>query len=74
MSVSDFAELTRGAPERSLVTGRVNKSGGRNSLGRVTVMPRLTGLPISVPMPAPKKFAIADTRGSVLVLTSNMVK
>jgi large subunit ribosomal protein L2 len=36
MSVSDFAELTRGAPERSLVTGRVNKSGGRNSFGRVT--------------------------------------
>jgi large subunit ribosomal protein L2 len=36
MSVSDFAELTAGAPERSLLGGRVNKSGGRNSYGRVT--------------------------------------
>jgi len=36
MSVSDFSEITRGAPERSLVTGRVNKSGGRNGLGRTT--------------------------------------
>lgn len=36
MSVSDFAELTRGHPERSLTTGRVNKSGGRNSHGRTT--------------------------------------
>jgi len=36
MSVSDFAEVTRGKPERSLVTGRVNKSGGRNSYGRIT--------------------------------------
>ena len=36
MSVSDFGELTRGAPERSLLEGRVSKSGGRNNLGRIT--------------------------------------
>ncbi len=36
MSVSDFKELTRGRPERSLLGGRVNKSGGRNSNGRIT--------------------------------------
>jgi large subunit ribosomal protein L2 len=36
MSVSDFAEITRGRPEKSLTTGRVNKSGGRNSNGRIT--------------------------------------
>jgi large subunit ribosomal protein L2 len=36
MSVSDFAELTRRTPERSLLEGRVNKSGGRNVHGRVT--------------------------------------
>ena len=36
MSVSDFAELTRGRPERSLTSGRVNKSGGRNVHGRTT--------------------------------------
>jgi large subunit ribosomal protein L2 len=36
MSVSDFGEITKGKPERSLVTGRVNKSGGRNSYGRIT--------------------------------------
>jgi len=36
MSVSDFAEVTKAKPERSLVTGRVNKSGGRNGYGRVT--------------------------------------
>jgi large subunit ribosomal protein L2 len=36
MSVSDFGEVTRGKPERSLLGGRVNKSGGRNSLGRIT--------------------------------------
>jgi len=35
MSVSDFAEITRGAPEPSLVEG-ISKSGGRNSHGRVT--------------------------------------
>ena len=36
MSVSDFAEVTRGKPERSLVEGRVNKSGGRNADGHIT--------------------------------------
>jgi large subunit ribosomal protein L2 len=40
MSVSDFAEITRGRPERSLVSGRVNKSGGRNNNGRVTIWHR----------------------------------
>lgn len=36
MSGSDFAEITRERPERGLVEGRVNKSGGRNSHGRTT--------------------------------------
>jgi len=36
MSVSDFGEITRGKPERSLVEGRVSKSGGRNGYGRIT--------------------------------------
>jgi len=36
MSVSDFKEITRSKPERSLVDGKVNKSGGRNSHGRTT--------------------------------------
>ncbi len=36
MSVSDFSEVTKGRPERSLVSGRVNKSGGRNAHGRTT--------------------------------------
>jgi large subunit ribosomal protein L2 len=36
MSVSDFAEITSSKPERSLLGGRVNKSGGRNSNGRIT--------------------------------------
>jgi large subunit ribosomal protein L2 len=40
MSVSDFAEITRGRPERPLVSGRVNKSGGRNNNGRVTIWHR----------------------------------
>lgn len=40
MSVSDFGELTRGRPERSLLEGRVNKSGGRNAHGRITVWQR----------------------------------
>ncbi len=35
-SVSDFGELTRSRPERSLVEGRVNKTGGRNARGRIT--------------------------------------
>ena len=36
MSVSDFAEITRSAPERSLTKGLVKKTGGRNSNGRIT--------------------------------------
>ena len=36
MSVSDFGEITRGRPERSLTEGRVGKSGGRNVNGRIT--------------------------------------
>jgi large subunit ribosomal protein L2 len=36
MSVSDFKEITRSKPERSLVDGQVSKSGGRNSRGRTT--------------------------------------
>jgi len=40
MSVSDFGELTRGKPERSLLGGRVNKSGGRNVNGRITAWHR----------------------------------
>jgi large subunit ribosomal protein L2 len=40
MSVSDFSELTRRRPERSLVEGRINRSGGRNSRGRTTVWQR----------------------------------
>ena len=36
MSVSDFSELSRRKPERSLLGGRLNKSGGRNVDGHVT--------------------------------------
>ena len=36
MSVSDFAEVTRKKPERSLLEGAVGKTGGRNVYGRVT--------------------------------------
>jgi len=36
MSVSDFSELTRANAERSLLEGRVNKSGGRNVNGHIT--------------------------------------
>ena len=36
MSVSDFAEITRKRPERSLLSGAVKKTGGRNVYGRVT--------------------------------------
>jgi len=36
MSVSDFAEITRSHPEKSLTEGRVNRSGGRNSHGHTT--------------------------------------
>jgi large subunit ribosomal protein L2 len=40
MSVSDFSEVTRSHPERALVGGRVDKSGGRNAHGRITVWQR----------------------------------
>jgi large subunit ribosomal protein L2 len=40
MSGSDFAEITRSRPEKSLTTGRVNKSGGRNDSGRTTIWHR----------------------------------
>ena len=40
MSVSDFGEITRGKPQRSLLEGRVNKSGGRNVNGRITSFQR----------------------------------
>src|SRR5574342_68019 len=36
MSVSDFSELTRRDPERSLLRGRSGQSGGRNVDGHVT--------------------------------------
>ena len=36
MSVSDFSEVTRKGAERSLLGGRVTKTGGRNSNGRIT--------------------------------------
>ena len=36
MTVSDFAEITCTTPERSLLT-TINKSGGRNATGRITV-------------------------------------
>ena len=36
MSVSDFAEITRREPERSLLGGSIAKSGGRNVYGRIT--------------------------------------
>ena len=34
-SVSDFSELTRSKPEKSLVV-KIKKTGGRNNLGRIT--------------------------------------
>ncbi len=40
MSVSDFAEITRGKPEKAQVGGRVAKSGGRNTNGRTTAWHR----------------------------------
>src|SRR5581483_1094026 len=36
----DFAEVTRSEPEKSLTTGRVNKTGGRNAYGRKTARHR----------------------------------
>jgi large subunit ribosomal protein L2 len=40
MSVSDFAEITRSRPEKRLVKGRVNSSGGRNCHGHTTAWHR----------------------------------
>jgi large subunit ribosomal protein L2 len=40
MSVSDFAEVTAKRPEKSLLGGRINKSGGRNARGRTTAWHR----------------------------------
>ncbi len=40
MSVNDFSGVSKGRPERSLVEGRVNKSGGRNGSGHVTAWHR----------------------------------
>ena len=40
MSSLDFAELTRSEPERALLEGRVNSTGGRNMHGRVTAWQR----------------------------------
>ncbi len=36
MSVSDFGEITRTRPEKSLVSGRARQTGGRNAQGRMT--------------------------------------
>jgi len=36
MSVSDFSDVTRAKPERSLLEGGISKTGGRNTNGRVT--------------------------------------
>jgi large subunit ribosomal protein L2 len=40
MSVTTFDEVTRDRPERSLVEGRVTKTGGRNVNGRITIWQR----------------------------------
>src|SRR5215468_11722451 len=40
MTVSDFAELSDRAPERSLLEGLVKHSGGRNAHGHVTAWHR----------------------------------
>ena len=39
-TVNSFEELTRSKPEKSLLAGAVNKSGGRNSQGRMTMRRR----------------------------------
>ncbi len=43
MSVSDFGEVTHRKPERSLVTGRLNSSSGRNAHGHITSWQRGSG-------------------------------
>ena len=40
MSVTDFSEITRREPERSLLDGRVNRTGGRNADGHITTWQR----------------------------------
>lgn len=40
MTVSDFSELTRSVPERSLLEGLVKGKGGRNAHGRITAWQR----------------------------------
>jgi large subunit ribosomal protein L2 len=40
MSVTDFSEITRREPERSLLDGRVNRTGGRNVDGHITTWQR----------------------------------
>ena len=40
MSVTDFSEITRRKPERSLLDGRVNRTGGRNVDGHITTWQR----------------------------------
>jgi len=40
MSVSDFHEISRSQPERSLIEVRANRSGGRNVNGRITAFQR----------------------------------
>ena len=40
MSVSDFSEITKAEPERSLLEGSRSSSGGRNAYGRVTAWQR----------------------------------
>jgi large subunit ribosomal protein L2 len=39
-TVNSFEELTRDKPEKSLLSGAVNKSGGRNNQGRMTMRRR----------------------------------
>lgn len=39
-TVNSFEELTRGTPEKSLISGAVYKSGGRNNHGRMTMRRR----------------------------------
>lgn len=49
---SDFSDITQKTPERSLTTGLIKKSGGRNAYGRITVRHRGGG--------ATRKYRIID--------------
>jgi len=53
MTVSDFAEVTKSVPEKSLVVS-IKKSGGRNNSGKITMRHRGGG--------AKKKYRIIDFR------------